>query len=145
MPTIPRWVASVLEGDDRQLAGLNHSRSGDFVVLAEEDAWFSYYFWEEDEKAPEFARCIDIHRKHGYDPVELFFDPMISFPTLKAARKLISKKMGFRIHMDLISLEAGLVKGIMESPKNKLDWPIIFGSGIPSSDCLRLLRFIILF
>ena len=130
-------IASVLEGEDRQLSGLNHSRSGDLVVLAEEDAWFSYYFWEEDEKAPEFARCIDIHRKHGYDPVELFFDPMISFPTLRAAKKLITKKMGFRTHMDLISLDASLVRGSHGvTPKDKLDWPIIFGSGIPSSRLL---------
>jgi hypothetical protein len=130
-------VAMVLEGEARRQAGMDHPRAGDLVALAEEDAWFSYYFWEEDEKAPEFARCIDIHRKHGFDPAELFVDPKIPFPNIKAVRKLIAKKMGFRIHMDLIPLDANLVKGshgIM--PKDQADWPVVFGNGVPNSEVL---------
>ena len=131
-------VSTVLEGEKRKQAGLEHSRSGDLIALAEENAWFSYYFWEDDEQAPEFARCIDIHRKHGYDPAELFVDPKITFPTLKAIRKLISKKLGFRIHMDLIPLDSTLVKGSHGIvPKNQLDWPIIFGEGIPNTGELK--------
>ena len=105
--------------------------------MAEENAWFSYYFWEDDISS-EFARCIDIHRKHGYDPAELFVDPKITFPTLTAIRKLISKKLGFRIHMDLIPLDSTLVKGSHGIvPKNQLDWPIIFGEGIPNTGELK--------
>ena len=127
-------VAAVLDEASRKQAGLDHSRAGDLIALAEEDAWFAYYFWDNDNKAPEFARCIDIHRKHGYDPAELFLDPKISLPTLKAARKLIAKKLGFRIHMDLIPLDANLVKGSHGIvPQDKLDWPLIFGTAIPSS------------
>ena len=87
-------VAMVLEREAREEAD-HHPRAGDLIALAEEDAWFSYYFWEENDKAPEFARCIDIHRKHGYDPTELFVDPKIPFPNAKAVRKLIAKKLGF--------------------------------------------------
>ncbi len=131
-------VAMVLEGEARRQAGLDHPRAGDLVALAEEDAWFSYYFWEEDEKAPEFARCIDIHRKHGYDPAELFVDPKIPFPNIKAVRKLIAKKMGFRIHMDLIPLDANLVKGSHGIiPRDQADWPVIFGNGTPDSEVLE--------
>ena len=131
-------IACILEGDERRQDGLDHSRAGDLVALAEENAWFSYYFWDDDKKAPEFARCIDIHRKHGYDPAELYVDPTISFPSLKAARKLIAKKLGFRIHMDLIPLDASLVKGSHGIvPKNQLDWPVIFGPGIPHSKELK--------
>ena len=131
-------VVTILEGDKRKQAGLDHSRSGDLIALAEENAWFSYYFWEDDNQAPEFARCIDIHRKHGYDPAELFVDPKITFPTLKAIRKLLSKKLGFRIHMDLIPLDSTLVKGSHGIvPKNQLDWPVIFGTGIPNAAILE--------
>ena len=77
-------VDRVVEGKDREQFGLNHERSGDLIAFAEEDAWFAYYFWEDDELAPEFARCIDIHRKYGYDPTELFVNPKISFPSLIA-------------------------------------------------------------
>lgn len=131
-------VANVLEGETREQAGLNHPRAGDLIALAKEDAWFSYYFWEKDERAPEYARCIDIHRKHGYDPTELFYDPKISFPTFRAARKLLAKKMGLRIHMDLIPLDAATVKGSHGIvPRNQADWPVIFGSGIPKTTILE--------
>ena len=127
-------VTAVLEGETKRMAGLDHPRAGDLIALAEEDAWFAYYHWEDDERAPEFARCIDIHRKYGYDPAELFFDPKIRLPKLRAARKLLAKKMGFRIHMDLIPLDAGLVKGSHGViPRDEDDWPILFGEGLPES------------
>ncbi|MFM1942686.1 MAG: hypothetical protein RI897_1668, partial [Verrucomicrobiota bacterium] len=53
----------------------------------------------------------DIHRKPGYDPVELFLNPSIRLPKLKIARRLLQKKLGFRMLMDLIPLDATLVKG----------------------------------
>ena len=125
-------MAEVLEGEDR--AGLNHQRSGDLVALAKENAWFAYYHWEKDSFAPEFARCIDIHRKYGYDPAELFFDPKLTLPTMRALRKLIAKRMGFRIHMDLIPLDSSVVGGSHGIiPEDPLDWPVIFGPGIESA------------
>jgi hypothetical protein len=94
-------VEKILEGESRKEAGLNHERSGDFVIFSQEDAWFAYYHWLDDSLAPDFARCVDVHRKYGYDPAELFVDPKISFPTLKVVKKLIGKKLGFRTNMDL--------------------------------------------
>ena len=55
--------------------GINHPNSGEVIAIAEADSWFPYYYWLDDEKAPPFARTVDIHRKPGYDPVELFVDP----------------------------------------------------------------------
>ena len=55
-------------------------RSGDLVAIAEPDAWFTYYYWLDDARAPDFARTVEIHRKPGYDPVELFLDPAIRDP-----------------------------------------------------------------
>ncbi|MBT8038458.1 MAG: alkaline phosphatase family protein [Verrucomicrobiae bacterium] len=103
------WAASeVREGQHDHIAT---QRAGDFIAIAEADAWFTYYYWEDDAKAPDFARCVDIHRKPGYDPVELFLDPSISFPQPKIAAFLLKKKLGFRALLDVIPLDADLVKG----------------------------------
>ncbi len=55
--------------------GAAHPNSGELVLLAKPDRWFAYYWWNDPGKAPPFARTVDIHRKPGYDPVELFVDP----------------------------------------------------------------------
>ena len=81
------------------------------IAIAAENAWFTYYYWLDDSKAPDFARTVDIHRKPGYDPVELFLDPAIKMPMVKIAAKLLRKKLGFRMLMDVIPLEASLVRG----------------------------------
>ncbi len=128
-------VAKVIYGEERSQYGLDHQRAGDLVLLAEEDAWFAYYHWLDDSLAPDFARCVDVHRKYGYDPAELFVDPSISFPFLKAAGKLIKKKLGFRIFMDLIPLDPTLVRGTHGiRPKDTLDWPVMMGQSIEAKD-----------
>ncbi len=104
-------VAQVLDEEGKQAYHLNHSRSGELVAIAQSDAWFTYYYWLDDAKAPDFARTVDIHRKPGYDPVELFLDPQIKFPQGKIALKLLKKQLGFRYLMDVIPLDASLVRG----------------------------------
>jgi hypothetical protein len=66
---------TVYAGDDRAKIGMNHPRSGEIVLVCDESHWLAYYWWFEDAKAPAYARTVDIHRKPGFDPVELFFDP----------------------------------------------------------------------
>ena len=80
-------------------------------MTSDSKSWFTYYYWLDDRLAPDFARCVDIHRKPGYDPVELFIDPKIAFPKLKIISRLIKKKLGFRMLMDVIPLDANLIKG----------------------------------
>ena len=104
-------VEAVLDAAGKDAAGIGHARAGDLVAVAEADAWFTYYYWEDDRRAPDFARTVDIHRKPGYDPAELFIDPSLRLPAFKAASILARKKMGFRTLMDLIPLDAGLVRG----------------------------------
>jgi predicted AlkP superfamily pyrophosphatase or phosphodiesterase len=104
-------IERVLDAQGKMEIGINHKRAGDLVAIAKPDAWFTYYYWLDDAKAPDFARTVDIHRKPGYDPVELFLDPAIQFPMLKIASKLLKKKLGFRMLMDVIPLDAKLVKG----------------------------------
>jgi len=104
-------VEQVLDADGKRGWGLDHPRSGDLVAIARADRWFAYYYWLDDDRAPDFARTVDIHRKPGYDPVELFLDPALSAPKLAIAWRLARKKLGFRMLMDVIPLDAGLVKG----------------------------------
>jgi predicted AlkP superfamily pyrophosphatase or phosphodiesterase len=104
-------VESVLGDEGKRAAGLDHPRSGELVAIARKDRWFTYYYWLDDAKAPEFARTVDIHRKPGYDPVELFADPAIRALPVKIGWTLLKKALGFRYLMDVIPLDPGLVKG----------------------------------
>ncbi len=104
-------VEKVLDEEGKKAYHIDHERSGDFVVIADADSWFTYYFWLDDAKAPDYARCVDIHRKPGYDPVELVLDPKIKFPLVTVGSKVLKKKLGFRYLMDVIPLDATLVKG----------------------------------
>jgi predicted AlkP superfamily pyrophosphatase or phosphodiesterase len=118
-------VEEVLCGDERQKYGLAHERCGDLVAIAGKNAWFTYYYWLDDAKAPDFARTVEIHKKPGYDPVEMFADPSIRFLMPLVAGKLIKKKLGFRTLMDIIPLDATLVKGSHgRIPETKEEWPV---------------------
>lgn len=119
-------VAHVLGPEELAACGLRHPRAGDLVAVAAPRAWFTYYYWLEDDRAPDFARTVDIHRKPGYDPVELFLDPALRFPQLKIAWRLWQKKLGFRMLMDVIPLEASLVKGSHGAiPPDAADYPVL--------------------
>ena len=104
-------VAHVYWDEDRSEIGLNHPRAGRALVLAQTDAWFTYYYWLDDARAPDFARTVDIHRKPGYDPAELFFDSALRWPKLKVAQTLLRRRLGMRALMDVIGLDATIVRG----------------------------------
>lgn len=104
-------IAYVLDDEGKKANHLDHERSGDLVAVAETDSWFTYYYWLDDAKAPDYARLVDIHRKPGYDPVEMFMDPANPLIKLRAGYKLARKLLGFRYLMDVIPLDATLVKG----------------------------------
>ena len=121
-------VEQVIAGVELDQLELRHDRAGDMIAVSDESSWFTYYFWEDDKLAPDYARCVDIHRKPGYDPVELFFDPEIKFKFLKFAMKISRKKLGFRYLMDLIPLKAEMIGGSHgRIPESKEDWPILIG------------------
>jgi predicted AlkP superfamily pyrophosphatase or phosphodiesterase len=104
-------VERVLDREAKRGLGLDHPRSGELILIAHADRWFSYYFWQDDARAPDYARTVDIHAKPGYDPVELFIDPKIKLPMFKIAAKLAARKLGLRNLLDVIPLDASLVKG----------------------------------
>lgn len=104
-------VDQVLDEEGKRQWHLDHARSGELVALAKSDAWFTYYYWLDDAKMPDFARTVDIHRKPGYDPAELFIDPAIAAPKLKIAWTLLKRKLNMRSLLELIPPSAELVKG----------------------------------
>ena len=104
-------VEEVLYGSALETRHLAHERCGDMVVIADRDSWFTYYFWEDERVAPDYARMVDIHKKPGYDPVEMLTDPKDKWVMAKVVGKLLKKKLGFRTVMDIIPLDASLIKG----------------------------------
>ena len=129
-------VGRVLAGEEKTALGLDHPRSGELVLLAQPDAWFAYPFWLEDDRAPDYARTVDIHRKPGYDPCELFFDPKLWWPMGRGLRKVLQKKLGFRTLFDVVPLDPSLVKGshglAISDPAKR---PVFIGDGpAPSQD-----------
>jgi hypothetical protein len=125
-------VQHVFAGDERGQIGLTNSRAGDLIALAARDAWFAYPFWVDDQRAPDYARTVDIHRKPGYDPCELFLDPRLMFPRLRVARRLLAKTRGFRALFDVIPLDPALVRGSHGLPAaDPLDRPVLIADGEP--------------
>ena len=122
-------VETVLDEEGKRAYGLAHDRAGDLVAISRADRWFTYYYWLDDAKAPDYARTVEIHRKPGYDPVELFMDPAIAIPQLAIAWRLAKKALGFRTLMDVIPLDASLVKGSHGRITDRLeDGPLIISS-----------------
>lgn len=142
-------VDRVLGESEKAEIGLDHARSGDLIAVASDRAWFTYYYWMDDQMAPDFARCVDIHRKPGYDPVELFLDPKARFAKLKIVWRLLQKKLGFRMLMDVIPLDASLVRGSHgKRPSDPGEYPVLISgnrslvpeSQIDSTNVYRVIR-----
>jgi len=115
------WV-----GAQRAAVGLDHPRAGTIVLMADARSWFTYYPWLDDRRAPDFARTVDIHRKPGYDPVELFVDPRFAWPTGAVLSRLARRKLGLRTLMDVIGLDASIVKGSHGRPvDDPADGPLV--------------------
>lgn len=121
-------VDQVLDRDAQRQQGIAHDRSGDLVLVASPGRWFAYPYWLDDARAPDFARTVDIHRKPGYDPAELFIDPALRFPRLHIARRLAQRKLGFRALLDVVPLDASLVRGMHGRVPDRADQlPILMG------------------
>ena len=128
-------VESVLDRRAQAAIGIDHERAGDLVAISAADRWFTYYFWIDDDRAPDYARTVDIHRKPGYDPLELLVDPSIALPAAKVGYTLAKKLMGFRYLMNVIPLDARLIKGSHGRPTDRVeDGPVMISSERRSSD-----------
>ena len=122
-------VAEVLDDAAKATYGLDHERAGELVAVAEPDAWFTYYYWLDDDRAPDFARAVEIHRKPGYDPAELFFDPADPLAKPRAASYLLRKKLGLRYAMRVVPLDPSCVRGSHgRLPDHPDDGPVLLVS-----------------
>jgi hypothetical protein len=122
-------IAEIWGEAEKRANGLDHARAGDLIGIAKDNAWFTYYYWVDDRRAPDFARTVDIHRKPGYDPVELFLDPALPLIKPRIAWRLLQKRLGFRMLMDVIPLDASLVKGSHgRRPTRTDEWPVLISS-----------------
>ncbi|MEZ4741954.1 MAG: alkaline phosphatase family protein [Bdellovibrionota bacterium] len=134
-------IEIILDSKEQEQWGLNHKRSGELIAIANNNSWFTYYYWLNDNKAPDYSRTVDIHRKPGYDPVELFINPKIPMAKIKIASKVLKKKLGFRMLMDVIPLDANLVKGSHGRVTDSLkDGPVLISSEadkLPNADYLH--------
>jgi predicted AlkP superfamily pyrophosphatase or phosphodiesterase len=125
-----KGVARTFAGEERAEIGLHHERAGEVVAMSEPGAWFAYPFWLDDRLAPDYARTVDIHRKPGFDPCELFFDPALRWPKGRAAWRLLLKKLGFRTLFDVVPLDPGLVRGSHGlAAADAADRPLLLGDG----------------
>ncbi len=104
-------IERVVVGAERAAVGLDHARAGDIVCISAANRWFAYGWWLDDRLAPDYARTVDIHRKPGYDPCELFLDPARVWPKGRVLAKLLLRKLGLRTLLDVIPLDASLVRG----------------------------------
>jgi predicted AlkP superfamily pyrophosphatase or phosphodiesterase len=112
-------IEAVWGKDQKRARGLDHPRSGELIAISRSDRWFTYYHWLDDDRAPDYARTVDIHRKPGYDPAELFIDPAIRLPLLKVGWTLFKRKLGFRSLLDVIPLDPSLVRGSHGRPTDR--------------------------
>ncbi|MCF6526163.1 nucleotide pyrophosphatase/phosphodiesterase family protein [Streptomyces sp. JJ36] len=122
-------LAELLDDDGKKAHGLDHPRAGELVAVAEPDSWFTYYYWLDDDRAPDFARQVEIHRKPGYDPAELFLDPLDPYVRLRAATALARKKAGLRYRMAVVPLDPAPVRGSHgRLPANEAEGPVLLCS-----------------
>ncbi|MFJ8657555.1 nucleotide pyrophosphatase/phosphodiesterase family protein [Streptomyces rochei] len=129
-------IDRLLDDEGRKAHGLDHPRAGELVAVAEPDAWFTYYYWLDDDRAPDFARLVDIHRKPGYDPAELFLDPEDPYVRVRAATALARKKLGMRYRMAVVPLDPSPVRGSHgRLPAGDDDGPLLLcsaGGAVPA-------------
>ncbi|MEO8914412.1 MAG: nucleotide pyrophosphatase/phosphodiesterase family protein [Puia sp.] len=125
-------IKMVLDKKEQAEHHIDHERAGDLVVMADAKSWFTYYFWLDDARAPDYARVVDIHKKPGYDPVEMFMTSK-----LRAAYKLLRKKTGLRYVMDVIPLDASLIRGSHGSVAAEPDYyPVLISANAPNTEII---------
>lgn len=122
-------VDEVLDREAQAKYGIDHERAGELVAVAEPDSWFTYYYWLDDDRKPDFARGVEIHRKPGYDPAELFFDPEDKFAKARAGLNLAKKFAGLRYAMDVVPTDPRWVRGSHgRLPDSTEDGPVLLCS-----------------
>lgn len=135
-----KGIATVLEGKDRAELSLEHPRSGELVALANQNSWFTWQYHK--DTPPDFAGTVDIHRKPGYDPAELFYQHGKTMGRIQSALCLLRKKLGLRYRFNVISTDPTLVKGshgLPASNSNNAPLMISTAGNIPNDISMQTL------
>jgi predicted AlkP superfamily pyrophosphatase or phosphodiesterase len=128
-------IEQLLDSAAQQALGIQHERSGDLLAVAAAGAWFAYPWWNNPRSAPDFARTVDIHRKPGYDPLELFMDPSITAPTAYVARQLLLRKLGMRALLETVPLDTSLIRGSHGRVESGTPYaPVLIADGLDMLD-----------
>ena len=101
-------VSKVLRVDESEALG--HQRSGQLLAIADPQSWFAYPYWLDDSQAPDFASCVDIFSKPGFDPSEMFMKEGLG-GKLHVAKRFIQLKLGIRAPFDVISTRHEQIRG----------------------------------
>ncbi|MFJ2865566.1 alkaline phosphatase family protein [Kitasatospora sp. NPDC087314] len=122
-------VDQVLDRGGQAEFGLDHARGGELLAIASADSWFTYYYWLDDDRAPDFAHGVEIHRKPGYDPAELFFDPGDPLVMARAAMSLAKLRLGIRSTISVVPIDPSCVRGSHgRLPDDPQDAPVLLCS-----------------
>ncbi|WUH89131.1 alkaline phosphatase family protein [Streptomyces sp. NBC_00433] len=122
-------VDRVLDRGEQARLRIGHDRSGELIAVAEPDAWFTYYYWLDDDLAPDFATGVEIFRKSGYDPAELFLDPTDPTVKVRAALSVAKLKLGIRTSLQVVGLDPSCVGGSHgRLPDDPKDGPLLICS-----------------
>lgn len=127
-------VGRVLNRQQQQELAIDHPNSGELVLLSQPESWFAYPYWLDDDFAPDFARSVDIHRKPGYDPCELF----MAGSNAGAGATLIRKKLGLRYRFRTCPLDASIVKGSHGLPPTDPSQGALVASTEPLPDTVQM-------
>jgi predicted AlkP superfamily pyrophosphatase or phosphodiesterase len=128
-------IEALMDADAQRAAGIHHARSGELLAVARPGWWFAYPWWEDDRRAPDWARTVDIHRKPGYDPLELFIDPALRAPRARIAGKLALRAAGMRTLLDVVPLDPSLVRGSHGRIERGTPYaPVMIADGVRGGD-----------
>jgi predicted AlkP superfamily pyrophosphatase or phosphodiesterase len=106
--------------------GLENNRSGDLIAISDKNAWFTWPYWLDEKNKPDFANSVDIHRKPGYDPCDLFLSSKLNLIS-----RIALKKMGFKVRMSMIDPDPNRIKGSHGLINTGDDSPVIISEDPP--------------
>jgi predicted AlkP superfamily pyrophosphatase or phosphodiesterase len=97
--------------------GIDHPRSGELIATSTPRAFFSYPYWFEANKQPDFADCVAVFDKIGTDTCELFLKPGLA-GKLHTAKRLAQLGLGLKVPFDIVDTNDANVRGARRIARN---------------------------
>jgi predicted AlkP superfamily pyrophosphatase or phosphodiesterase len=103
-------VKEVLDRAAQAPLGIDHARSGELIAVSTPQAFFSYPYWLDEKKTPDFADCIAIFDKVGTDTCELFLKPGLA-GKLHLAKRFAQLGAQLKVPYNIIDTDDRNVRG----------------------------------